>query len=171
LQKRKVNLGMLKESDSLRKNRFLYVICRISLKGIAKSKIECSKRIKKKDDLYLKYIDWQENNQEVALFTSYAYADLKIPKKFDCIFDFKNPEKFCKSKMILTQSIWESYYPIDSLEDGHKHIAIFRFEDKIPDIIEKLPQEDEAFSGISENLLILGVCQFTDYLMIKKNLP
>ncbi len=117
-----------------------------------------------------KYLDWKKSENEIALFTMYAYADLKIPKEFSCIFDLKNPARMWTCKMTLTQSIWEGWYPIDYIEHGHKHLAIFKFEDKIPEIILELYEVKNKDINLPESYRTIGICQIKDYQKIKKYL-
>jgi hypothetical protein len=163
---------MLAESESKISQRFLQTDCRFGTEAIeiwqSESRSRCSK--KEKDDAYLKYIHWKEKHNEIALFTLYAYADLKVPKEFSCIFDYRNPERFFESKMNLTQSILEAWYPINTIDHGHKHLAIFKFEEEIPSMVLGLHLEKQKFSSVPKNSLMLGICQIEDYETIKKYL-
>ncbi len=121
---------MLKESDCKVSQRFLQTDCSFGKDAIAIWQRECVSRCAKKDKnkAYFNYLEWKENANEIALFTLYAYADLKIPKDFSCVFDFNNPEIHIEVEIKLVQSIWEAWHPLESIDHGHKHLGIFRFE-------------------------------------------
>lgn len=163
---------MLAESESKISQRFLQTDCRFGKEAIEiwqrESRSRCAK--KEKDEAYFRYLDWNKSENEIALFTYYAYADFEIPKEFSCVFDYRNPERFCESKMKLTQSIWEGWYPVNYIDHGHKHLTIFKFEEEIPSLIFELHQEKQKFSSVPKNSLMLGICQIEDYKTIKKYL-
>lgn len=163
---------MLAEEESKISNRFLYVNCRFGKEAIEIWQQETISRFlkKNKNDAYFEYLKWKETHNEIALFTMYAYADFYVPKKFNCIFNYKNPEIFCESKMTLTQSIWEGWLPMKRIEHGYKHLAIFKFEEEIPKLINDLYLEQEKFSSLPNDYFVLGICQFNDYNSIKKRL-
>lgn len=130
----------------------------------------CIERCKNRDDKgeeYEKYINWKRKSNEVALFTMYAYADFKIPKQFDCIFDLRNPSNFISTQMTLTQSIWEAWFPMDLIDHGHKHLCIFEFEEEIPAILDKLHILKSNFSNVPKETSRLGICQMKDFEEIK----
>jgi len=163
---------MLAESKSKITQRFLQANCRFGQEAIDIWHRECRLRCRKKEKskAYFTYLNWKESKYEIALFTLYAYADLEMPKGFSCIFDFRNPERYSETKMKLTQSIWEAWFPINSISHGHKHLAIFSFEEEIPELIFELHQEKEKFSSVPKDSLILGICQIEDYNKIKEYL-
>ena len=163
---------MLAESESKITQRFLQTNCIFDEEAIEIWQKECRYRCtkKEKNEAYFKYLNWRKDKNEIALFTLYAYADLRIPKKFDCIFDYRNPERFYEAKMEITQSIWEAWFPLNSIDHGHKHLVIFKFEEKIPEIIFELHKEKKKFSSVPNDSLMLGICQIEDYNKIKKYL-
>src|SRR5687767_14094231 len=62
-----------------------------------------------------RFINWTRKDNEIALFTLYAYADLELPKQFDCIFRLDAPSTFIVAKFKLTHSLYEAKYPIDTV--------------------------------------------------------
>lgn len=162
---------MLVENKSKIVSRFLTAVSRFSQEAIGiwknESRIRC--RGKKIDESFNEFQNWQETESEIGLFTMYAYADFKIPKSFNCIFDFNNPERCINTKMILKQSIWEGWYPINNVDHGHKHLMIFQFEKEIPEIISELHVERKKYLTIPKNSINLGICQLTDYDLIREN--
>ncbi len=161
---------MLSEGKSKIENRFLTTECRFSSTAIDIWKQETQIRCKAKDAYYNNYMNWQQGDNEMALFTYYAYADLSIPKKFDCLFDYKNPDRYVESNMILKHAIWEGWFPINAMEHGHKHLAIFEFEATIPEIIFELYKENNKYAQIPDNALCLGICELANYEAIKNKL-
>jgi hypothetical protein len=71
---------------------------------------ECIKRCKEKPrgSAYEKYVSWVRQENEIAVFTLYSYAELPVPKKFDIIFQLDNPENYVNVEYELTQSIHEA---------------------------------------------------------------
>ena len=131
---------------------------------------ESTKRLREelKGTEYKKYINWKRKENQLALFTMYAYADLAVPKKFDCIFEIKKPSNFVNTKFTLVQAILEAWFPMSVLDHGHKHLCIFEFEDEIPKIIDKLHVLKGKVSTLPRGASWLGICQMKDYEEIKK---
>ena len=163
---------MLAESESKIEQRFLTTDCKFGKEAIeiwkGETRIRC--RDKEKTKSLIKYLNWQESENEIALFTMYAYADFEIPKQFSCIFDYRNPNRFVKTNMTLNQSIWEGWLPVNYIDHGHKHLAIFKFDEQIPEITNELHEEKNKFSSVPKDSLYLGICQFENYELIKKDL-
>lgn len=164
---------MLKEIDSIIEDRYLLALCRFGEKNIDLYQKRCYNEYNHKnllkDDNYYNFVNWREKFDEVALFTTYAYADLDLPKKFDCIFNYQNPEVYIEIEMILTQSIWEAYIPLDHISHGHKHLVIFNFESNIPEIIYDLYEENEEKISLFQDSLKLGFCLKKDFAKIKSS--
>jgi hypothetical protein len=133
-----------------------------------KGEMKSHLRDKPKDTLYHKYLAWKRAENEIAIFTLYAYADLSIPKQFDCIFENDNPEIYFKTPFTLSQSIYEGLYPIDCIEHGHKHLCIFTFDNKIPDIFNQLYYLDEKYPKDVFGYPKLGLCKYQDLEAIKE---
>ncbi|MGN6647390.1 MAG: hypothetical protein ACTHJT_12770 [Cytophaga sp.] len=106
---------------------------------------ECIKRCKDKDQspAYEKYLNWVRQDNEIAVFMLYAYADLEIPKTFDIIFQMDKPENYIQEVYVLTQSIYEAWLPMDSMSHGHKHLCMLTFKKAVPEIINLLCRADE----------------------------
>jgi hypothetical protein len=156
---------MLKEGLCNPSGRFLQAIMIFSDKTIKVWKDETIQRCKdkEKDIAYERFLNWTRQENEAAVFTTYAYADFSIPKHFDCIFNYDNPEIYLQINFVLTQSIWEGWYPIDYVDHGHKHLCVLTFENKIPDILNKLHCETEKYSNWTwDAKKVLGLCQMTD---------
>lgn len=156
---------MLKEELCKPSERFLQAVMVFSDKTIKACKEETVKRCKDKEKgiTYERFLNWTRQKNEVAVFTTYAYADFDIPKKFDCIFNYDNAEVYLKTKFKLTQSIFEGWYPSDFIDHGHKHLCILTFEDQIPDVIKKLHYETEKYSNWTwDTSKVLGLCQTKD---------
>ena len=133
-------------------------------------KMESSSRLKaeQKGELFDKFMNWKRSENERVLFTMYAYADLKIPKKFDCIFNLRKPSEFVLKPFKLTQILYESFLPIDRLEHGHKHTCIFEFDDDVPEMINKLFVSTGKYSNIPKDTFRIGICDSNDFTDIRK---
>ncbi|OQP50880.1 hypothetical protein A4H97_03380 [Niastella yeongjuensis] len=150
--------------------RYLYVDSRWSEAAIEIWQKECIKRLatREKDSYYDKFINWKSRENEIAVFTLYAYADFPIPKRFDCIFQIGNPEIYINTEFQLTQSVWEGWFPIGNIDHGHKHLVVLEFVDKVPDIFNSLHLENNRSSTVPKPHLALGLCQFSDLTEITK---
>lgn len=160
---------MRTEEQAKPDQRFLFADERWSDKTIEIWQAETAKRLKDKpkDDAYHKYINWVRQENEIAVFTLYAYADFKIPKRFDIIFELSKPNNFIQVEYELTQSIYEGWLPINSIEDGHKHTCIFRFNTPVPSIFGLLNECTGRYSNIPKSSPGLGFCISTDFPEIK----
>lgn len=114
-----------------------------------------------------RFINWHRKDNEIALYTSYAYADFQVPKEFNCIFEQENPNNFVITNFKLTQSILEAICPMDSIEDGFRHVVILEFEEAIPKIMELLYVAEEGSVNPPRESTILGICQSADFEAIK----
>lgn len=119
------------------------------------------------EEAHDRFIGWRRKDNEIALYTLYAYADFKIPKKFDCIFEQENPNNFVIMNFKLTQSIYEAICPMDAIEDGCKHIVILEFEVETPKIVELLHIADENSINPPREATMLGICQSADFEAIR----
>lgn len=147
-----------------------YLICKsfFSDKLIARVKEDVKTFMSKrdKDDLYYQFIDWQKQENELLVFTTYAYADIPLPKSFDTVFDVANLENVVTCNLAITQVVFNGWAAMDEISCGHKHIAVLRFEDKIPAIFGLLPQFDKD----EPNKSTLGFCSEKDFIFIKDNI-
>lgn len=155
---------MLTEKQCKQNQRYLFADEYFSDKVIDIWKSECLKRCedKEKSSAYERYLSWTRQQNEIAVFTLYAYADLEIPKKFDIIFHTDDPKDFVRVEYELTQSIHEAWFPIDSVDHGHKHLCVFRFHKEPPDILKTLHEEYEKFSTVPKGQRSLGFCNSSD---------
>ncbi|MES2773718.1 MAG: hypothetical protein V4722_06015 [Bacteroidota bacterium] len=156
---------MLKEDLCRPSEKFLQAIFILSDKTITAFKAETVRRCKDKEKgiAYERFLNWTHPEKELAVFTTYAYADFDIPKQFDCIFNYDNAAIYSHTKFTLTQSIYEGWYPLDSIEHGHKHLCILTFEYEIPDILKRLPYETEKHITYKwDEKKVLGLCQMAD---------
>lgn len=144
--------------------RYLYADAYWSDEVIKIWQQECIKRFvdKEKDHHYFRFINWQRKENEIALYTLYAYADFPIPKSFNCVFPIEDPENFINVEFRLTQSIWENWVPDSCVSHGHKHLVVLEFQEKVPDIFKLLHCEKEKFSSRPPGHLTLGLCQLSD---------
>ena len=160
---------MLPESKCPVAQRFLFTQIRLSDEQILSwqthTKAFCLARNLDKSEAYHRFMNWKKAPNEIALYLYGAYADFDIPKKFTCLFDLKNPLRFIKIEINLTQSI--GFYPMNCVEHGHKHLAVFEFQEVIPEMIFETFELTELPIHIPQNALMLGICQIEDYEVIK----
>ncbi len=137
--------------------RYLFAYGYFSDELIAAYKEKCMTRHegKPKSEVYQNFINWVRQENEIAVFTLYAYADLPVPKTFDIIFQIDNPENYVKEEYMLTQSI----------DHGHKHLCILKFNGKIPAIMKLL---DVELGQSTLNRNGLGFCSSIDFEKIKQ---
>lgn len=154
--------------------RYLFSDALISVDAISDIKKEICRRHEtgnyKIYDIYSaqlkRFLNWEPDINEIALFALYAYAELKIPFEYNCIFNLDNPNEFINTHITVTQSIYEGFYPIDKIERGHKHLLICKFEGEIPNILNNLHIEKTKYSNISINAYKVGICNFEDFPQI-----
>lgn len=70
----------------------------------------------------------------------------------------------------LTQSIYEAWFPMNDLSYGHKHLCIFTFDKKLPEILNTLHKENGKYSTTSKIKKSLGICNAQDFEAIKKTI-
>ena len=153
--------------------RFLFADEYFSDRAIAIWQSECIKRCsdKHKGSAYERFVNWRRKKEnEIAVFTLYAYADLNVPKKFDTIFYHYDPKQFLRIDYELTQSIYEAWLPLDTVENGHKHICVFSFDKTLPDMLNTLHRGETKFSTSRPDQRSLGFCDFKDFEAITKRI-
>lgn len=167
-----LTVNMRSENECEPHQRYLFAGACFSDKAIAAWQAECMERCRhrQKGGAYDRYINWTRKENEIAVFTLYAYADFDIPKKFDLIFHLDNPKEFLKVNYQLTQSIHEAWFPIDEVGHGHKHLCVFSFEGALPGILNTLHKEDTRFSTAPGGQKSLGFCNSKDFEAIKERI-
>jgi hypothetical protein len=162
---------MRKEEDCKARERFLFTDELMSdelVNGIKAALVRTDKgKNTHNAQAYEKFKTWTRSEKEVCLFTLYAYADLKLPKPFDCIFRLDNPSDVIYTKFQLTQSLYEGKYPSETIENGHKHLCVFEFETEMPSILHELYVGSKFYDSPPNGALKLGICQSTDFEEIK----
>ena len=161
---------MRTEEDCKPAQRFLFSDTMLSEQAIYELRNDVIKRFeeREKDSHYNHFIDWKKKENEVVMFTLYAYADFEIPKTFNCLFDLNNPKDYINCNAKLTQSLYEGFYPTGRIDDGHKHICVVEFEHGIPDIVKKLHIAKSSKHDVPKNAFQLGICNSDDYGYIKQ---
>lgn len=169
---------MRSEENCSQTEQYLFSDTYLSDKAIELSKNAIIKRFadRDKNKFYQKYVDWKRQENEIIVFTLYAYGDLKLNKEFDCIFNYDNPDEFVFKKFTITQSIYEGWIPTETIDNGHKHLLVFSFENEIPKILFKLHKEETFGDTRPKTYTKLGFCQQIDFKAIadnlkKRNLP
>jgi hypothetical protein len=157
------------EAETIQSERYLFADTYFSDAAVAVWQEECIKRCngQPKDAAYEKYVYWKRQENEIAVFTSYAYADFPIPAAFDIIFEIGNPVNHIQVVYELTQALYEGWLPATSINKGHKHLCVFTFPDTVPEILNLLHREDEKFSTVPKGQRKLGFCHSKDFAVIR----
>lgn len=146
-------------------HRYLFASEHFGDSAIAIWKEECIRRCQKKvmGKAYETYLNWIRQENELAVFTLYAYADLAVPMRFNTIFDLGNPDNFHQEEFELTQSIWEAWLPGDVILSGHKHLCVFRFRGQVPPILHLLHAQQGKFCDSPVGQARFGFCNSQDF--------
>jgi len=123
---------------------------------------------RQKDDLYYQFIDWQKKSNEIAVLTTYAFADIPLPKQFDTIFQIDNPDNYTDINYTVTQAVINGWTSIPEMGHGHEHILVLEFKVSVPDIFDLLSDLDETKPYMINKEL--GFCSKADFEFIKKKL-
>lgn len=163
---------MKTEEEAKPMNRYLFATEYLSDRAVAIWQKECIKRCtdKPKWQAYDNYVNWTRKDNEIAIFTLYAYADFDIPKKFNLIFQLDKPDIFVNEEFELIQCIHEAWLPVNAIGDGHKHLCIFRFNNALPPILNLLHQSNEKSSTSPAGQIKLGFCNSKDFEEIKRRI-
>ena len=152
--------------------RYLFAQEYFSDNAIAIWQAECVKRCRdlEKGAPYESYIHWKRKENEIAVFTLYAYADLALPQKFDILFRPDDPKEFLQTDYELVQSIHEAWLPMNRLNHGHKHLCVFSFDRALPGILNTLHRGDKKFTTAPKGQKLLGFCHSRDFGAITKRI-
>ena len=110
---------------------------------------------------FLNFISWKKSPNDIVLVTLYAYADLPIPKNFNCIFNYNNPEIFVRAEFTISHAILFMtgvFAPFETIGNGHKHICVLTFKDHIPDVFQTIGITDSNLRGDFSRQL--GLCDY-----------
>ena len=89
----------------------------------------------------------RDRTQDHAFYTLYAYADIPIGRRYDCVFH-RNGGPAIRTNCRIVHAIFEGWYPTEQVEHGHKHIVFLQFHGDPPDCFpafkrwEDIGQED-----------------------------
>ncbi len=106
---------------------------------------------------------------EIAVYTTYAYADFTVPRKYDILFDYYNVDNFVEAPFTLEYSlinIGPIFYLSQAIGHGHKHLCILSFEHEVPSILTQLPDIKEI-EGYNKWICF---CQKADFEAIRQSL-
>ena len=162
---------MLSEKDSKPSERYLFSQCYFSDKAIneLKENIRGMYKEREKDEFFLRFDSWQRQQKEILIYTSYAYADIDIPRKFDCLFELQNPENKYVGKCEITQAVLNAWAPINQMCHGHKHLCVMNFENGIPELIKILNKVEDLSTYDWRQKSLLGICDQKDFPFIKEH--
>lgn len=163
---------MRSEEDCEQGERYLFSDELFSDNAIELIKKRVKKRLQPehKGELYNKFINWNRKPDEIALFTYYSYADFKVPKQFNCLFNTNNPYEFIKTEFTLTQCLYEGFAPSNMIDHGHKHICILEFKNKIPEIVNELHITEGDHFTYPDNKFMIGICNFNNLKAIQQQI-
>lgn len=119
---------------------------------------------------FFNFINWEKSPNDIVLVTLYAYADLPIPKSFNCIFDYNNPEIFVREDFTISHAVLFMagiFLPFEMIGSGHKHICVLTFKDHIPYILKTLGITDSNLQGDFSRML--GLCDYENLGAIVEN--
>ena len=158
---------MLPEKDTNPSER--YLLCNAmfpdKLLVTIKSDVQKFMRSREKDVRYHHFMNWTRQENEIAVLTLYAYADIPLPRQYDLIFQIGQPDNYVIIDYTITQAVINGWTTVDQLDHGHKHIAIVQFPEGIPSIIDLLPPFSTKQAAQKGNQL--GFCTTTDFAFIR----
>lgn len=127
---------------------------------------------REKGEAYERFVNWTQQANELPIFTGNAYADLVVPKRFDCIFRLANPREYVLEIYELSQSVLllGGLHTFNSVEHGHKHLCVLAFAQEVPAIFRRLHQEDGTYRTPFANREKLGFCMAHDLPAITERL-
>ena len=123
---------------------------------------------KKKDDNYLKFINWQKQENDIVVLTLYAYDDILLPKKYDTVFQIDKPSNFANRSFTITQAVLNGWTPVNQIAKGHKHICIIQLDKEVSSIFNSVALFDSKEA--LQDKFRLGFCDMNNFEAIKNKL-
>jgi hypothetical protein len=165
---------MLSETACPAYARYLYTDEYYTDEALKTFQADCARQHqgRKKGNDCERFVTWKRQPNELLIYTGRAYADLIVPKKFNCIFRLASPREYQLVTVELTQSILllGGLHPFNSVEDGHKHLCVLTFEEEVPALFGRLHKEDGSYCTPIENREQLGFCNARDLPAITERL-
>jgi hypothetical protein len=165
---------MLPETKCPSEARYLQSDEYYSVEALKTFQADCMRQYqsKQKSGAYERFLNWECQTNELLIFTWKAYADLVVPRQFDCVFLLTNPKEYITVSYELTQSILSlgGLHPINSVEHGHKHFCVLTFEQEVPAIFRRLHREDGCYCTPLAGREQLGLCMVRDLPAITERL-
>jgi hypothetical protein len=163
---------MLTEEKSDPSDRFLLAITFISnerIKSVLNNRIRRNATDNESSIACDTYDKWKPLNNEILVYTTYAYADIELPKAFNCVFEYNNPDNYIVSDFKITQAFFDlgGYWPCRRLDHGHKHFCVLTFEHKVPGMFSRLK---ELGRGWNNDIDGLGLCDYTCFEQIRQRI-
>lgn len=115
------------------------------------------------------FLNRKKSPNEIAVYTTYAYADFSIPRHYDILFDRDDVDNFVEAPFSLQYSIFNVasvLYLTQTIDHGHKHICILSFENEVPAILKQLID----IVSINKDYKTIGLCQKVDFEAIRQSL-
>jgi len=103
----------------------------------------------------------RDRAKDWALYTLYAYADIPLGRRYNCLFHVGDRVDRCTDPVPIDCSIEHAVLviggamiPVPQLEHGHKHILFLSVRDSIPSCIPEFERWDDM--GEADCLFGLG---------------
>ena len=93
---------------------------------------------------------------DVIFFSSFAYADLPVGKRFDTVFSRARPEQMESTSCHLVAVTQQFAILDDKIPHGWKTICMFRFDVTVPELVVALPEVEAWYEGAYDDRLGLA---------------
>ena len=80
----------------------------------------------------------RDRSRDVAFYTSYAYADIPLGRKYPVIWNKNDPSDCLAVDCELEHALFKGWFPVDAIGHGHPHILFLRFTGDTPNCIPVL---------------------------------
>ncbi len=93
----------------------------------------------------------RDRSQDHAFYTLYAYADIPLGRRYDCVFQ-RDGGPAIRVSCRVDHAVFEGGFPTDQVEHGHKHVVFLSFDGPLPKCIptfqrwEEVGQDDWQFA-------------------------
>ena len=119
--------------------RFLSFLSNETLE-LLKEQVYRTLRDQEKDEFFEQFMKWKSKENEIMLYSDYPLISLDLPANFDSILQNTLSTESLKVKVVIPYCILNGWAAINKIEKGHKHVCLLQFADKVPDIINDLPE-------------------------------
>lgn len=135
--------------------RFLSLLSNETLE-LLKEQVYRTLRDQEKDDLFEQFMRWQKKENEIMLYSDYSSMSFDLPANFDSILKCPLPVYRIDVKVAIPYSILNGWAAINKIEKGHRNVCLLHFEDKVPDIINDLPEVNSKKSSTGFEIILFN---------------